>query len=83
MARPTRIDWGRASRGAISYAQVHHVLLVYGRVGEGHDRSPSDRSAAAKALTESLGGTMEAFYEQTAIVQQAATARNAYKPPTA
>ena len=23
---------------------------------------PSDRSAAAKALTESLGGTMEAFY---------------------
>jgi uncharacterized protein with GYD domain len=44
---------------------------------------PSDRSAAARALTESLGGTMEAFYEQTAIVQQAATARNAYKPPTA
>ena len=25
-------------------------------------RSPSDRSAAAKALVESLGGTMEAFY---------------------
>lgn len=24
--------------------------------------NPSDRSAAAKALTESLGGTMEAFY---------------------
>lgn len=24
--------------------------------------SPSDRSAAAKALVESLGGTMEAFY---------------------
>ena len=23
---------------------------------------PSDRSAAAKALTESLGGTQEAFY---------------------
>jgi uncharacterized protein with GYD domain len=89
---------------------------------------PSDRSAAAKALTESLGGTMEAFYrmhgkhdgflitnlpdgvaaaalagavgatgavgglethqifdhdEQAAIVQQAATARKAYKPPAA
>jgi uncharacterized protein with GYD domain len=89
---------------------------------------PSDRSAAAKALTESLGGTLEAFYwmhgkhdgflitdlpdsvaaaalaaavgatgaigglethqifdhdEQAAIVQRAATARKAYKPPTA
>ena len=89
---------------------------------------PSDRSAAAKALTESLGGTMEAFYwmhgkhdgflitnlpdgvtaaalvaavgasgaitdiethqlfdhdEQTAIVKAAATARAAYRPPTA
>lgn len=89
---------------------------------------PSDRSAAAKALVESLGGTQEAFYwmqgkhdgflianlpngvaaaalaaavgatgavgdlethqifdhdEQAAIVQQAATARKAYKPPTA
>jgi uncharacterized protein with GYD domain len=89
---------------------------------------PSDRSAAAKALAESVGGTMEAFYwmhgkhdgllitnlpdgvaaaalagavgatgaitgiethqifdhdEQAAIVQQAASARSAYKPPTA
>jgi uncharacterized protein with GYD domain len=89
---------------------------------------PSDRSAAAKALTESLGGTMEAFYwmhgdhdgflitdlpdavsaaalaaavgatgavgnlethqlfdndDQAAIVKAAATARAAYKPPTA
>lgn len=89
---------------------------------------PSDRSAAAKSLVESLGGTMEAFYwmhgkhdgflitnlsdgvaaaalagavgatgavgglethqifdhdEQAAIVKGAATARNAYKPPTA
>lgn len=89
---------------------------------------PSDRSAAAKALVESLGGTQEAFYwmqgkhdgflitnlpdgvaasalaaavgatgavgglethqifdrdEQAAIVSAAATARKAYKPPTA
>jgi uncharacterized protein with GYD domain len=89
---------------------------------------PSDRSAAAKALVESLGGTQEAFYwmhgkhdgflitnlpdgvsaaalaaavgasgavsgfdthqifdhdEQSAIVQRAATALKAYKPPTA
>lgn len=89
---------------------------------------PSDRSAAAKAVTEALGGTMEAFYwmqgkhdgllitnlpdgvaaaalaaavgasgavaglethqifdrdEQAAIVKGAASARNAYKPPTA
>jgi uncharacterized protein with GYD domain len=89
---------------------------------------PSDRSAAAKALTESLGGTQEAFYwmqgkhdgflitnlpegvsaaalaaavgasgavvnvethqifdhqEQSAIVEQAAAALRAYKPPTA
>jgi uncharacterized protein with GYD domain len=89
---------------------------------------PSDRSAAAKALVESLGGTQEAFYwmqgehdgflitnlpdgvaaaalaaavgasgavtglethqifdhdEQAAIVKQAATASQAYKPPTA
>ena len=89
---------------------------------------PSDRSAAAKALTESLGGTMEAFYwmhgkhdgflitnlpdgvaasalaaavgatgavggletheifdhdQQATIAQRAATARKAYKPPTA
>lgn len=89
---------------------------------------PSDRSAAAKALVESLGGTLEAFYwmhgkhdgllisnlpdgvaaaalsaavgsagavdqiethqlfdheEQSAIVKQAATARQAYRPPTA
>jgi uncharacterized protein with GYD domain len=89
---------------------------------------PSDRSAAAKALVESLGGTQEAFYwmqgkhdgflianlpdgvaaaalaaavgatgavggiqthqifdrdEQATIVQQAAAARKAYKPPTA
>jgi len=89
---------------------------------------PSDRSAAAKALVESLGGTQEAFYwmqgehdgflitnlpdgvaaaalsaavgasgavgglethqifdseEQAAIVKHAATARQAYKPPTA
>ena len=89
---------------------------------------PSDRSAAGKALVESLGGTQEAFYwmqgkhdgflianlpdgvaaaalaaavgatgaiggiethqifdrdEQAAIVQQAAAARKAYKPPTA
>ena len=89
---------------------------------------PSDRSAAAKALAELLGGTLEAFYwmqgkhdgllitnlpdgvaasalaaavgatgaiagiethqtfdhdEQAAIVQQAATARQAYTPPTA
>ncbi len=89
---------------------------------------PSDRSAAAKALTESLGGTQEAFYwmqgkhdgflitslpdgvaaaalaaavsatgaivrtethqiydhdEQAAIVEKAAIARKAYKPPTA
>jgi uncharacterized protein with GYD domain len=89
---------------------------------------PTDRSAAAKALVESLGGTQEAFYwmhgkhdgflitnlpdgvaaaalaaavgasgavgsfdthqifdhdEQSAIVQQAATALKAYKPPTA
>lgn len=88
---------------------------------------PSDRSAAAKTLVESLGGTQEAFYwmqgkhdgffiatlpdgvaaaalavavgatgaiegiethqifdrdEQAAIVQRAATARKAYKPPT-
>ena len=88
---------------------------------------PSDRSAAAKALVESLGGTQEAFYwmqghhdgflitnlpdgvtaaalaaavgasgavggiethqifdhdEQAAIVKAAATARQAYKPPT-
>ncbi len=88
---------------------------------------PSDRSAAARTLVESLGGTQEAFYwmqgkhdgffiadlpdgvaaaalaaavgatgaitgvethqifdgdEQAAIVQQAATARKAYKPPT-
>lgn len=89
---------------------------------------PSDRSAAAKTLVESLGGTLEAFYwmhghhdgflisnlpdavtaaalagavgatgaigglethqifdhdEQAAIVQRAAIARKAYKPPTA
>ena len=89
---------------------------------------PSDRSAAGKALVESLGGTQEAFYwmtgkhdgflisnmpdgvtgaalavavgaagaivgveshqifdgdEQMAIVQGAATALKAYKPPTA
>lgn len=89
---------------------------------------PSDRSAAAKALVESLGGTQEAFYwmqgqhdgflitnvpdgvaaaalvaavgatgaverlethqifdhdEQAAIVERAAIARKAYKPPTA
>ena len=89
---------------------------------------PSDRSAAAKALVESLGGDLEAFYwmqgkhdgllianlpdgvaaaalsaavgasgavggiethqifdrdEQATIVKQAATARGAYKPPTA
>lgn len=89
---------------------------------------PSDRSAAAKALVESLGGTQEAFYwmhgkrdgflitnlpdgaaaaalaaavgatgavgglethqifdhdEQATILQQAAIARKAYKPPTA
>lgn len=89
---------------------------------------PSDRTAAAKALVESLGGTQEAFYwmqgehdgflitnlpdgvaaaalsaavgatgavgglethqifdadEQAAIVKQAATARQVYKPPTA
>jgi len=89
---------------------------------------PSDRSAAGKALVESLGGTQEAFYwmtgkhdgflianvpdgvtaaalavavgsggavmgietyqifdhdEQASIVKQAATARKAYKPPTA
>jgi uncharacterized protein with GYD domain len=89
---------------------------------------PSNRSAASKALVESLGGTQEAFYwmhgkhdgfvianlpdgvaaaafagavgstgavvgfethqifdadEQAAILQQAATARKAYKPPTA
>lgn len=89
---------------------------------------PSDRSAAGKALAESLGGRQEAFYwmqgehdgflisnvpdgvtaaalvaavsstgaverlethqifdrdEQDAIVKQAATARKAYKPPTA
>ncbi len=88
---------------------------------------PSDRSAAGKALVESLGGTQEAFYwmqgthdgflianvpdgvtaaalavavgsggavtgiethqifdhdEQAAIVEKAATARKAYKPPT-
>jgi uncharacterized protein with GYD domain len=88
---------------------------------------PSDRTEAAKALVESLGGTLEAFYwmqgkhdgflissgpdgvtgaalaaavgatgavvglethqifdhdEQAAIVQHAATARQAYKPPT-
>jgi len=88
---------------------------------------PSDRSAAATALVESLGGTLEAFYwmqgkhdgflitnlrdgvtaaalsaavgatgaivglethqifdhdEMSAIVEQAATARKAYKPPT-
>jgi uncharacterized protein with GYD domain len=90
--------------------------------------SPSDRSAAGKALVESVGGTQEAFYwmhgkhdgffianlpdgvaaaalagaagatgaitgiethqifdreEQAAIVEQAATARKVYKPPTA
>jgi uncharacterized protein with GYD domain len=90
--------------------------------------NPTDRSAAAKALVESLGGTQEAFYwmhgkhdgflitnlpdgvaaaalagavgasgavgglethqifdrdEQAAIVKHAATARAAYKPPTA
>ncbi len=89
---------------------------------------PSDRSAAAKAVVEALGGTQEAFYwmhgkhdgflittlpdgvtaaalaaavgatgavgglethqifdhdEQAAIVQHAATASKAYKPPTA
>ena len=89
---------------------------------------PSDRSAAGKALVQSLGGTQEAFYwmtgkhdgflisnmpdgvtgaalalavgaagaivgieshqifdhdEQAAIVDQAATALKAYKPPTA
>jgi len=89
---------------------------------------PSDRSAAAKVLVKSLGGTLEAFYwmqgkhdgllisnlpdgvaaaalsaavgsagavdriqthqlfdqeEQAAIVKQAATARGAYRPPTA
>jgi uncharacterized protein with GYD domain len=89
---------------------------------------PSDRSAAVKALVESMGGTQEAFYwmqgkhdgflisnlpdgvaaaavvaavsatgavgglethqifdqdEQASIVQQAATASKAYKPPTA
>jgi uncharacterized protein with GYD domain len=89
---------------------------------------PSDRSAAAKELVESLGGTLESFYwmqgkhdglliadlpdgvaaaalsaavgsagavdriqthqlfdheEQAAIVKQAATARDAYRPPTA
>jgi len=89
---------------------------------------PSDRAAAARALAESLGGTVEAFYwmtgkhdgvlitnlpdgvaaaglsaavgatgavegiethqifdqdEQAAIVKQAGTAREAYKPPTA
>ena len=89
---------------------------------------PTDRSAAAKALVESLGGTQEAFYwmtgkhdgflisnmpdgvtgaalavavgaagaivrveshqifdrdEQAAIVQGAATALKAYRPPTA
>jgi uncharacterized protein with GYD domain len=89
---------------------------------------PSDRSAASKALVESLGGTQEAFYwmqgkhdgflitklpdavaaaalsaavgatgavsrlethqlfdhdEQAAIAKHAATARKAYKPPTA
>ena len=89
---------------------------------------PSDRSAAAKAVVESLGGTQEAFYwmqgkhdgflitdlpdgvaasalaaaigstgavvglethqifdhdEQAAIVKAAATARKAYKSPTA
>lgn len=89
---------------------------------------PSDRTAAARALAESLGGTQEAFYwmqgkhdgflitnvpdgvsaaalsmavgatgavgrlethqifdadEQAAIVKGAATARAAYKPPTA
>ena len=89
---------------------------------------PSDRSAAAKALVESLGGTQEAFYwmqgkhdgflitnlpdgvaaaalaaavgatgavgslethqifdheEQATIVQRAAIARKAYRPPTA
>jgi uncharacterized protein with GYD domain len=88
---------------------------------------PSDRSAASRALVESLGGTQEAFYwmhgehdgflitnlpdgvaaaalagavgstgavsglkthqifdrdEQATIVQQADTARKAYKPPT-
>ena len=88
---------------------------------------PSDRSAAGKALVESIGGTQEAFYwmqgqhdgflisnlpdgtaaaalsaavgaagavdkiethqifdqdEQAAIVEQAATARKAYRPPT-
>ncbi len=88
---------------------------------------PSDRSAASKALVESLGGTQEAFYwmqgkhdgllisnlpdgvaaaavaaavgasgavtgiethqifdgdEQASIAKQAATARQAYKPPT-
>ena len=89
---------------------------------------PSDRSAAGKALIESLGGTQEAFYwmqgehdgflisnvpdgvaaaavsvavgaagaveriqthqifdtgEQASIIEQASTARKAYKPPTA
>ena len=89
---------------------------------------PSDRSAASRALVESLGGTQEAFYwmtgkhdgclitnlpdgvagaalsaavgstgavtgiesyqlfdadEQATIVERAATARKAYKPPTA
>jgi uncharacterized protein with GYD domain len=89
---------------------------------------PSDRSAAGKALVESLGGTQEAFYwiqgehdgflisnmpdgvstaalsaavgaagavdriqthqifdkdEQAAILEKAATALKAYKPPTA
>ena len=88
---------------------------------------PSDRSAAATALVESLGGTLESFYwmqgkhdgflitnlrdgvtasalaaavgatgaivgiethqifdhdEMSSIVEQAATARKAYKPPT-
>ena len=88
---------------------------------------PSDRSAAARGLVESLGGTMEAFYwmqgkhdgflisnvkdgvtgaalsaavgatgavsglethqifdhdEQASIVEKAATARKAYRPPT-
>jgi uncharacterized protein with GYD domain len=89
---------------------------------------PSDRSAAARALIESLGGSMDVFYwmqgkhdgvfiatlpdgvaaaalavavgatgavegiethqvfdrdEQASIVKQAATARKAYRPPTA
>jgi uncharacterized protein with GYD domain len=125
--RPSGLALERADKEETSMPRFITFFSYTAESAKAMIERPSDRSAAVKAVVESLGGTHEAFYwmqgehdgfvitnlpdgvaaaavsvavsatgavdglathqifdhdEQAAIVQQADTARKAYKPPT-